>query len=54
MIGDTLADLNDPRPLPLITVDEPAISMTLGTNTAPTAGRDKGLGGQPVVQPSQS
>src|SRR6185437_9279383 len=42
MIGDTLADLNDPRPLPLITVDEPAISMTLGTNTAPTAGRDKG------------
>ena len=42
MIGDTLADPNDPRPLPLITVDEPAISMTLGTNTAPTAGRDKG------------
>ena len=42
MIGDTLADANDPRPLPLITVDEPAISMTLGTNTAPTAGREKG------------
>jgi GTP-binding protein len=42
MIGDTLADLNDPRPLPLITVDEPAISMTLGTNTSPLAGRDKG------------
>ena len=33
MIGDTLADLDDPQPLPLITVDEPAISMTIGTNT---------------------
>jgi GTP-binding protein len=42
MIGDTLADPNDPRPLPLITVDEPAISMTLGTNTSPISGRDKG------------
>jgi GTP-binding protein len=41
MIGDTLADPNDPRPLPLITVDEPAISMTLGTNTSPLAGREK-------------
>jgi GTP-binding protein len=42
MIGDTLADPNDPRPLPLITVDEPAISMTIGTNTSPLAGREKG------------
>src|SRR6201988_690162 len=42
MIGDTLADPNDPRPLPLITVDEPAISMTLGTNTSPLSGREKG------------
>jgi GTP-binding protein len=42
MIGDTLADPNDPRPLPLIKVDEPAISMTLGTNTSPISGRDKG------------
>ncbi|HEY6492747.1 MAG TPA: translational GTPase TypA [Trebonia sp.] len=42
MIGDTLADANDPRPLPLITVDEPAISMTLGTNSSPLAGREKG------------
>jgi len=42
MIGDTLADANDPRPLPLIKVDEPAISMTLGTNTSPLAGRDRG------------
>jgi GTP-binding protein len=42
MIGDTLADLDDPRPLPLITVDEPAISMTIGINTSPLAGRVKG------------
>ncbi len=41
-IGETLADLDDPRPLPLITVDEPAISMTIGTNTSPLAGRAKG------------
>src|SRR6476469_5532409 len=38
-IGETLADADDPRPLPLITVDEPAISMTIGTNTSPLAGR---------------
>jgi GTP-binding protein len=42
MIGDTLADPVDPRPLPLITVDEPAISMTIGTNTSPLAGRERG------------
>ncbi len=41
-IGETLADPDDPRPLPLITVDEPAISMTIGTNTSPLAGRSKG------------
>jgi GTP-binding protein len=41
-IGETLADVDDPRPLPLITVDEPAISMTIGTNTSPMAGRVKG------------
>ncbi|RKS75610.1 GTP-binding protein [Motilibacter peucedani] len=41
-IGETLADPDDPRPLPLITVDEPAISMTIGTNTSPLAGREKG------------
>jgi len=40
-IGETLADAEDPRPLPLITVDEPAISMTLGTNSSPMAGREK-------------
>jgi GTP-binding protein len=38
MIGETLADPDDPRPLPLITVDEPAISMTIGVNTSPLAG----------------
>jgi GTP-binding protein len=41
-IGETLADAEDPRPLPLITVDEPAISMTIGTNTSPLSGRVKG------------
>jgi len=42
MIGETLADLEDPRPLPLITVDEPAIAMTIGVNSSPLVGRDKG------------
>ena len=41
-IGETLADAENPVPLPLITVDEPAISMTIGTNTSPLAGRVKG------------
>ena len=39
MIGETLADPEKPEALPLITVDEPAISMTIGTNTSPLAGR---------------
>lgn len=38
-IGETLSDPNDPTPLPLITVDEPSISMTIGINTSPLAGR---------------
>jgi GTP-binding protein len=37
-IGETLADADDPRPLPVITIDEPSISMTVGINTAPVAG----------------
>jgi GTP-binding protein TypA/BipA len=37
-IGETLADAEDPRPLPVITIDEPSISMTVGINTAPLAG----------------
>jgi GTP-binding protein len=42
MIGETLADPDDPIALPLITVDEPAISMTIGTNTSPLVGKVKG------------
>ncbi|MHA7268920.1 translational GTPase TypA [Arthrobacter sp. HLT1-20] len=41
-IGETLTDLENPQPLPLITVDPPAISMTIGINTSPIAGRVKG------------
>ena len=41
-IGESLCDPNDVRPLPLIKVDEPAISMTIGINTSPMAGRVKG------------
>jgi GTP-binding protein TypA/BipA len=37
-IGETLADPDDPRPLPVITVDEPSLSMTIGINTSPLAG----------------
>src|SRR6187200_3213333 len=39
MIGETLADADNPVALPLIKVDEPAISMTIGINTSPLAGR---------------
>ncbi|MDQ7992627.1 MAG: translational GTPase TypA, partial [Propionicimonas sp.] len=39
-IGETIADPADPRPLPLIHVDEPSISMTIGINTAPLSGKD--------------
>lgn len=42
MIGDTLADLDNPVALPTIHVDEPAISMTIGVNTSPMAGRNGG------------
>ncbi|MBG6107485.1 translational GTPase TypA [Frigoribacterium sp. CG_9.8] len=41
-IGETLADPDDVRPLPTITVDDPAISMTIGTNTSPMIGKVKG------------
>jgi len=40
-IGDSLCDLDDTRPLPPITIDEPAISMSIGINTSPLAGREK-------------
>jgi len=39
-IGETLADPEDPRPLPVITVDEPSLSVTVGINTSPLAGQD--------------
>jgi GTP-binding protein len=39
-IGETLADASDPRPLPVITVDEPSLSVTVGINTSPLAGQD--------------
>ena len=37
-IGETLADLDDPQPLPVITVDEPSLSMLIGINTSPLSG----------------
>ncbi len=39
-IGETLADPDDPQPLPVISVDEPSLSVTIGINTSPLAGRD--------------
>jgi GTP-binding protein len=39
-IGETLADPEDPRPLPVITVDEPSLSMVVGINTSPLAGKE--------------
>jgi GTP-binding protein len=39
-IGETLADPEDPRPLPVITVDEPSLSVTIGQNTSPLAGQE--------------
>ncbi|MGW4975146.1 translational GTPase TypA [Streptomyces mirabilis] len=53
MIGETLADPENPIALPLITVDEPAISMTIGTNTSPMVGRGgtgKGAAAKAVVK----
>ncbi|GAB3624459.1 translational GTPase TypA [Mariniluteicoccus endophyticus] len=38
-IGETISDPENPKPLPLITVDEPSISMTIGINTSPLAGK---------------
>ncbi|MEZ5102548.1 MAG: translational GTPase TypA [Thermoleophilia bacterium] len=39
-IGETIADPDDPRPLPVISVDEPSISMTIGINTSPLSGTE--------------
>jgi GTP-binding protein TypA/BipA len=46
MIGDTLADAENPVQLPVITIDEPSIGMTLGVNTSPLAG-SKAAGNEP-------
>jgi len=43
-LGDTLSDPEDPRPLPLFTIDEPSISMTIGINTSPLAGKSARAG----------
>ncbi len=40
LIGETIVALDDPRPMPVIAVDEPALSMTIGINTSPLAGSD--------------
>lgn len=40
MIGETIVDLDNPQPMPLIHVDDPAISMTFGTNDSPLAGTE--------------
>ena len=39
-IGETLADPDDPRPLPVIHIDDPSLAMTIGINTSPVAGRE--------------
>ncbi|MBV8160857.1 MAG: translational GTPase TypA [Acidimicrobiia bacterium] len=39
-IGETLADLEDPRPLPVLHVDDPSLAMTIGVNTSPLSGRE--------------
>jgi GTP-binding protein len=39
-IGETLTDIDDPRPLPVIHIDEPSLSMTIGINTSPLAGKE--------------
>ncbi|MDW5595814.1 translational GTPase TypA [Conexibacter stalactiti] len=41
-IGETLADPEDPRPLPVIHVDDPSLSVTIGVNNSPLAGQEKG------------
>jgi GTP-binding protein len=39
-IGETVTDLNDPRPLPIIEIEEPTVKMTFGVNTSPFSGRE--------------
>ena len=49
-IGETLSDPENPKPLPLITVDEPSISMTIGINTSPLAGKSGQAPDRPAGQ----
>ena len=49
-IGETLADAEDPRPLPVITVDEPSLSVTIGINTSPLAGPGRRQADRPPAQ----
>ena len=49
-IGETLADPDDPRPLPVVEVDEPSLSMTIGINSSPLAGQDGAKLTAPMVK----
>ena len=49
-IGETLADPDDPRPLPVVAVDEPSLSMTVGINSSPLAGQDGARLTAPMVK----
>ena len=54
-IGETLADADDPRPLPVITVDEPSLSVTIGINDSPLVGDRRGQAdGQPGQGPPRA
>jgi GTP-binding protein len=49
-IGETLADSGDPRPLPLVEIDEPSLSMTIGINSSPLAGLEGGKVTAPMLE----
>ena len=49
-IGETLADMDDPRPLPVVEVDEPSLSMTIGINSSPLAGTEGSRLTAPMVK----
>src|SRR5205807_7854998 len=50
-IGETIADPDDPRPLPVTVVDEPSLSMTVGINTSPLAGTEADRLTASIVKP---
>ena len=49
-IGETLADPDDPRPLPVVEVDEPSLAMTIGINSSPLAGQEGSRLTAPMVK----